>query len=161
MKKRSHETHTIVEHISDVEDGTFVPYSILTEKVGLDTMDPRGTGRARVYSAIRILGQMGINTETRKGGVYRLLPDEYFQTTTKAIRRNRNQARRALVKTVRGLSADVPEESRNRLTTERAVLSMQLAISSHNNQKRIAEQVDEDTERKAVKLKVDLREILS
>lgn len=160
MQLRSHETETLVEHFKTIEDGTFCAWSKLSAMIGLDTSDYRGVGRRRVMSAMRIVAGEGINVETRQGGVYRLIPEEYYQTTSRTLRRTRNAARDALKRTVRGLSLEVPEESRLRLSAERVVLALHLHASESGQVEKVRRGIENLPPTKPLKLTFDMADIL-
>lgn len=160
MRLRSHETETLVEHFKAIPDGTFCPYARLSALIGMDTSDYRGKGRCRVMSAMRIVAGEGINVETRQGGVYRLIPEEYYQTTSRTIRRTRNAAREALKRTVRGLSLEVPAESRLRLSAERVVLALHLHVSQSRQVEKVRRGLEAQPAPQPLKLTFDLADIL-
>jgi hypothetical protein len=160
FRERAQETELLVAYFRSVPDGTFSSFAQLSDLIGMDTADCKGKGRRRIYAAIRILARENINLEGRKGGIYRLTTPEYFQTTTKTLRRTRNAARQALLKTELGLNLDVPDESRLRLASERVVLAMHVQLSKERNTTRIMHNLERDTERHAWDLKIDLSKIL-
>lgn len=157
---RTTETQLIVEYLRDTEDGTFVSYDDLSELIGMDTAHWLSPGRRRITSALRILAREGVNIESRKGGLYRLIPEEFYQTTTKALRRTRNAANMAIVKTHRGLSLDVPEESRLRLAAERVVLAMHVQMSKPSRTSEIQEQLQAQPSQTTWEVDFDFSKIL-
>lgn len=160
--RRSEETERLIDYFTqEMCDGDFVPYETLTHLIAMDTQDYRGKGRRRVQTAIRIVGDQGINCEVRPGGVYRLLREEYFQTTTKVLRRTRRMAKRSLNKTVRGLEADVPAESRERLAAERVALALHLYASKPSNMEKVRVNMTDHTEHQAITGKINFRDLYS
>lgn len=158
--RRSEETERLIDFFTqEMEDGDFVPYETLSQLIAMDTVDYKGKGRRRVQTAIRIVGDNGINCEVRPGGVYRLLPAEYFQTTSKVLRRTRRAAKRALSKTARGMGAGVDAESRERLGAERVALALHIYAAKPSSTEKIRRNLEEHTEHKALYGRVDFKDL--
>ncbi len=158
--RRSEETERLIDFFTqEMEDGDFVPYETLTMLIAMDTQDYRSKGRRRVQTAIRIVGDNGVNCEVRPGGVYKLLKEEYFQTTTKTLRRTRKAASRALRKTARGMGKEVDSESRERLGAERVALALHVYASKPAQTEKIRRNLEDSTEHKALHGRIDFKDL--